>query len=113
MTMLSYQVTAGFSQPEVLTDDLYRVEFRAPVTGADGQVYEDVLIWIDNMPREIAQDLARRPVEAPTLRTSFCTRCASGPMGSEHEGHDATPDERGWLNREMTNMRIMPMREAC
>jgi hypothetical protein len=105
--MLTYEIDLRVCAGEHASDDLWRMEFRAPVNGHDG-----VLVWIDNMPREAAIAVARRWRTSPAHRVVWCRRCPGPQIPSPHE-HDALPEEQGWVHSEMANLRIMPMREAC
>jgi hypothetical protein len=105
--MLTYEVYMPAPETAVAGDELWRVEFRAPMNG-----HNDVLIWVDNIPREAAILVQNRAEEDSEYRCSFCRRCPAGDMTSQHDYHDDLPEERGWFYKEMTSVRIMPMREA-
>jgi hypothetical protein len=113
--MITYEVDAGLPNVEnVGSDELYRVEFRAPTVGADGQVYDDVLVWIDNRTRADAERMRRCIEQTPDGYLVFCRHCPAGllPSQQEHDGHRREPEEIGWAHREISHFRLMPMREA-
>jgi hypothetical protein len=104
--MLTYEIQSP-EPPRVATDELWRVEFCAPVFD-----YDQVLCWVDNVPRQAAEALLQFWRTQPEGHwQTWCQRCPEGVIPSPHE-HDALPEERGWAFTEMTSMRIMPMREA-
>lgn len=88
-------------------DDLWRIEFRAPAFG------RLELIWVDNVPRGIAEAGFAAWTTSPQTRLVFCTDCPPGygdPCPHGPTLADGWP--RGWSNDQVEDMRIMPMREA-
>lgn len=104
--MMTYEIDSDpVSGP--VSDDLWRLEFRAPIDG------QQVLCWVDNICHASALEFQQSWRRDPNLRRFFCRRCNSEEEIRDHpREHDALPEERGWHNRDITQIRIMPMREA-
>jgi hypothetical protein len=104
----TYEIDMGYPVPKRVTDDLWRVQFYAPVPGLGM-----ALCWVDNMPSEAAQRLVHRWRTQPPGRQMWCRLCHAGiGRAARHLEHDQLPEQRGWLYSEITGMRGMPMREA-
>lgn len=85
-------------------DDLWRIEFVGPIEGRLR------LIWADNVTKRMAQFVMRFWMDREPGRIIFCRVC---PVGERVPcPHEDTPGQRGWRSHEMSNVRIMPMREA-
>lgn len=80
-------------------DDLWRIEFYA-----DGRQRR-----IDNSPGYMARDVELRWKLRRAGRLICCRMC---PPGYSDCPHDELPEQRGWRFTDITELRIMPMREA-
>lgn len=103
--MITYKISRDAPRSDAAVDDLWRLEFRAPIGD-----YDDVLIWVDNVHVRTAHWIQEQSRKGSNTRHIWCSRCP-GIIRAPHE-HDALPEERGWLHSEMRDVRIMPMREA-
>ncbi len=80
-------------------DDAWRIEFKAE----SGQR----LVWIDNVPAAAAREVYARWSAGSPSRLVSCQECPVGPSSCRCQ--HAAP---AWSFQEITNLRIMPMRES-
>lgn len=81
-------------------DELWALEFHT----AEG------VHRVHNMLRSSAEEIFADWKGGSTSLVKFCKLCPT-QRGTDCR-HDELPEQRGWFYREMTKVRIMPMREA-
>lgn len=85
-------------------DDLWAVQFIAPI---DGHLQDCLMSDMSHSAAERALRLWRT---MPDRRQIWCRSCPLGDI--PHCPHSGDPGWFGWANREIREMRIMPMREV-
>lgn len=104
--MITHEIDAGPVPAGLAADELWRLEFRAPV-----EDYDEVLCWANNMLRREAEEFLANWKAGADQHHIWCSNCPAGQVSSPHK-HQNLPEQRGWHLSEISHVRIMPMREA-